>query len=244
MTEKSSPAPKPIATKAKSAARAARAPTPSSAKSGLGLAIKKIEGDLLRKTKPPALRGKKYGALRAFMSSRPSSALAHLGSFGPFADLPDSGPEARLTARLALIDLYKSAYRSSTAEQHAQLIEGLPAKTLGELSDILGMPLSVLGPSLGLPGTTIRRRLTGDERLALDESEHTLGLIRLIGQVQDMVECAGDPQGFDAGAWVRDWLNEPSPALGGALPREYLSSNPGQQALSDLLMRNISGAYA
>jgi putative toxin-antitoxin system antitoxin component (TIGR02293 family) len=112
------------------------------------------------------------------------------------------------------------------------------------MAAVLGMPFMDIVHGLRLASSTIRRRQAKGELLALDESERTLGLIRLIGQVQDMVERAGDPTGFDAGLWVRDWLLNPSPALGGEKPLAYLSSSAGQQVLSDLLMRNLTGAYS
>lgn len=154
-------------------------------------------------------------------------------------------PEAvRKVNRAECISRFMQAYRTSASEQHAKVLQGIPTQALTELSAVLDIPFLDIVRGLRLGSSTIRRRQANKEPLALDESERTLGLIRLIGQIQDMVERAGDPTGFDAGIWTRDWLLNPSPALGGVLPFTYLSSSMGQQALSDLLMRNLTGAYS
>ena len=71
-----------------------------------------------------------------------------------------------------------------------------------------------------------------------------LRLQSIVGQVQTMVEECGDPTNFDAAAWTGDWLTAPQPALGGRQAMEFLGTVTGLQLLSDLLMKNVTGAYA
>ena len=59
-----------------------------------------------------------------------------------------------------------------------------------------------------------------------------------------MVEESGDPQGFDAAAWLSTWIEEPLPALGGARPVDIMDTMEGQALVSTLLAQIQSGAYA
>ncbi|WP_293880590.1 MbcA/ParS/Xre antitoxin family protein, partial [Sphingomonas sp.] len=71
-----------------------------------------------------------------------------------------------------------------------------------------------------------------------------LGLAELLGQVEAMVEESGSPEGFDAGAWLTNWLRRPVQALGGAKPIEYLDTIKGQMLVAKLLLQMQTGAYA
>jgi hypothetical protein len=71
--------------------------------------------------------------------------------------------------------------------------------------------------------------------------EHLLELVRTI------VSESGDPEaarGFDAKAWLADWLAQPNPALGGACPRTYLATDEGARILATLISRMQGGAYS
>jgi uncharacterized protein (DUF2384 family) len=71
-----------------------------------------------------------------------------------------------------------------------------------------------------------------------------VGMAKLIGQVQTMVEESGDPTGFDAAQWLARWLDEPLPALDGKRPAEYMDTAEGRDLVSNLLAMAQSGAYA
>ena len=90
---------------------------------------------------------------------------------------------------------------------------------------------------------TMNRWVKAHAKLPPAESERILGVGRLVGQVQAMVEESGQPKGFDAGAWLTRWLGEPLPALGGACPRDLLDTIEGQRMVSEALARMRSGAY-
>ena len=93
---------------------------------------------------------------------------------------------------------------------------------------------------------TMHRRVKGKGQLQLQraEGERVLCVARLVGQVQNIVDESGDPQGFDATAWVSRWLNEPLPALGGVRPLDLLDTTAGQALVSNTLAQIHSGAYA
>jgi hypothetical protein len=74
-------------------------------------------------------------------------------------------------------------------------------------------------------------------------SERVIGLMTLIGRVEQMVARSGAAN-FDAARWLGAWLNTPLPALGGARPGTYLDTMVGQDLLNSLLAYSESGAYA
>jgi prevent-host-death family protein len=67
---------------------------------------------------------------------------------------------------------------------------------------------------------------------------------QLLDQVQRIIDESGDPAGFDAKAWLTDWLDRPLPALGGAKPRELMTTVDGRQFVSKTIAQMQSGAYA
>lgn len=57
----------------------------------------------------------------------------------------------------------------------------------------------------------------------------------LITLVRRMVREAGNPAGFDAAAWVAEWVQRPSPALGGQTPARFLQTAEGRKIVTQLL---------
>lgn len=133
---------------------------------------------------------------------------------------------------------------ASLGEREAAIRQGIPAVELEELAALLGLPIVNLSRALGVPPTTIRRKAKNRDALPADQGERVLGLQRIVGQVQKMVEECGDPSNFDAAAWTGNWLMAPQPALGGRLALEFLRTSTGLQLLSELLSHNVTGAYA
>ena len=70
-----------------------------------------------------------------------------------------------------------------------------------------------------------------------------LGKASLRDQVHRLVQESGRPAGFDANAWLKSWLEQPLPALGGAMPGVWLDKPQGQAMMSSILARMQSGAY-
>lgn len=87
------------------------------------------------------------------------------------------------------------------------------------------------------------RRVKGKDKPQL-AGERVLCGARLFGQVQNIVEESGDPQGFDASAWMSRWLNEPLPAFGGVRPLDLLDTIEGEALVSNTLSQMKGGAYA
>jgi hypothetical protein len=66
----------------------------------------------------------------------------------------------------------------------------------------------------------------------------------LTQQAERMVIESGDPNGFDAAAWVRRWISNPNPALGNRCPHEFSDNADGRARIVQLLAMAQSGAFA
>lgn len=131
------------------------------------------------------------------------------------------------------------------AMQRVQAIkQGLPATLPGDMASRMGMSKERLYVTLGLPRATVERKVREAKPLSADESSRVLGIGHLVGQVQRMVEESGQPEDFDAAAWVARWLERPVPALGGMKPAELMDTAEGQGIVSNLISRTQSGAYS
>ncbi|MFO1424697.1 MAG: antitoxin Xre/MbcA/ParS toxin-binding domain-containing protein, partial [Candidatus Competibacteraceae bacterium] len=82
------------------------------------------------------------------------------------------------------------------------------------------------------------------ERLSPEHSERVVGLERLIGQVQAMIEDSDATSDFDVGRWVGQWLDCPVSALGGAKPADLMDTLQGQALVSRLLAQSQAGVFA
>jgi putative toxin-antitoxin system antitoxin component (TIGR02293 family) len=135
---------------------------------------------------------------------------------------------------------YSGLHRSAALERINMVRAGIAALDAKHLLAALAIP----APALDLSVSTLNRRAKASGVLQTDEGERILGLARLVGQVQTMVEESGDPVGFDAEEWTSQWLMEPVPALGGVKPIDLLDTMEGQTLVADALARLQSGAYA
>lgn len=121
---------------------------------------------------------------------------------------------------------------------------GVPAQAVAALAEALDMSRDELTRALGLPRSTIERKLRDGGHLGQAESERVLGVVRLIGLVRRIVEESGDPTGFDAPLWVARWLQTPVPALRGRLPMQFMDTAEGRAVVFQLVEQMQSGAYA
>jgi hypothetical protein len=66
----------------------------------------------------------------------------------------------------------------------------------------------------------------------------------LTQQAERVVIESGDPNGFDAAAWVRRWITKPNSALGSRCPYEFFDDADGRARIVQLLAMAQSGAFA
>lgn len=139
---------------------------------------------------------------------------------------------------------YVDVFRAEPLARVRWIKQGLPANFLDQLSREMNMPKERLLPALGIAQATVSRKVRESKPLSSDDSERALGMARLVGQVEAMVEESGDPVGFNAAEWVAQWLEEPLAALGGQRPADLMDTSEGQAIVANVLARMQSGAYA
>ena len=136
------------------------------------------------------------------------------------------------------------AYEADAMEQVRIVKRGVPATAIDALAKRMAVPKEKLVGTLGLARATIYRKVRENKPLSSNESSRVLGMARLVGQVQAMVEESGNPQGFNAAEWVGRWLQQPLAALGGQRPEELMDTPEGQGIVSQVVARMQSGAYS
>lgn len=138
----------------------------------------------------------------------------------------------------------KILYRASRMQRVALVKKGVPARYTGVLAAGMRMSKDKFYSTVGLSRATVDRKVKVNKRLNPDESERVIGIARLVGQAQSLVEESGGPADFDAARWLAEWLDHPLPALGGRRPVEFMDTTDGRALVSDLLAQQQSGAYA
>jgi putative toxin-antitoxin system antitoxin component (TIGR02293 family) len=139
---------------------------------------------------------------------------------------------------------FLQVFQADAMEQVRIVKLGVPARTVEVMAKCMAMPKEKLVGTLGLARATVDRKARGNKALSSDESSKVLGMARLVGQVQAMVEESGNPAGFNAAEWVARWLQQPLPALKGQRPGELMDTPEGQGLVSQLVARMQSGAYS
>ena len=158
----------------------------------------------------------------------------------------DTGPAPRTRRQGASLPVagtlsYLGVFRAEPVQRIAMVKTGLPAFEAKRILADLAVNQAAGCRALSISPATMNRKARTRGRLPPAESERVLGAARLVGQVQAIVEESGDPQGFDAAAWLSRWLGEPLAALGGVRPLDMLDTIEGQGLVSAGLAR-IQGA--
>lgn len=139
---------------------------------------------------------------------------------------------------------YVEAFQSPLGTRAQLVKKGVSPGVIPVLARDMNYDQGELVGLLGVPRATFQRKLRAQTPLDLSASERVLGVLRIVGQVQQMIEESGVSEGFDASAWVGHWLEQPLPALGGKAPAEFMDTASGQELVAQLLAQTQSGAYA
>jgi putative toxin-antitoxin system antitoxin component (TIGR02293 family) len=163
--------------------------------------------------------------------------------------MPSRGTAARSGAsgsgrRLPTPLSYLAVYRASPLERISMIKRGVRATDAKHVIADLSIAQGTALKALNLSQATVNKKAKQGQTLSPDESERVIGLARLVGQLEAIVQESGNAQGFDATAWMSRWLNEPLAALGGVRPIDLMDTMEGQSVVSIALAQMQSGAYA
>ena len=139
---------------------------------------------------------------------------------------------------------FVTLYKAPVLTQVEWVKSGVGARDAKVILGQLRVPQGEALTALQIPAATVNRKAKTNAPLSPAEGERVLGVGRLLGQLQTMVRESGDPEGFDASAWLSAWMSAPVPALGGARPLDLMDTMTGQALVSQVLAQMQSGAYA
>lgn len=139
---------------------------------------------------------------------------------------------------------YAAYFKAAPLDRVTFVKTGVPADQAKAFLTHLDAPSHRLYDALDLKVSTFNRKALKKDFLSADEAERVMGLVKLFGQVETMVQESGNSEGFDPAVWTLRWLEEPLPALGGRTPMELMDTMEGQALVSDTLAKVQSGAYA
>ncbi len=132
--------------------------------------------------------------------------------------------------------VYLGLALESPAAAVAAVKQGLPVSSVDRLGDSLGITHQALGRVTNIAERTLARRKRDNHgRLKTDESERVLRIGLLLDRA---VKVLG---GLDQ---ARQWLNEPSKALGGVTPLAFADTEPGAREVEALLGRIEFGVFS
>ena len=162
--------------------------------------------------------------------------------------MPERGTAVRSGAatagrRLPTPLAYLAVYRASPLERIAMIKRGVRAADAKQVIADLVIAQGAALRALKLSQAAVSKKAKQGQTLPPDASELVIGLARLVGQVEAIVQESGNARGFDATAWMSRWLNEPLAALGGMRPIDLMDTMEGQGVVSNALAQMQSRAY-
>lgn len=139
---------------------------------------------------------------------------------------------------------YIGVYRASPFERIEMIKSGIPATEVKRIFAALAIGQGAAFRALKLSPATINKKAKQQQILSHGETERVIGIVRLVGQLEAMIQESGNPERFDAAAWMARWRKEPLPAFGGVRPIDLIDTMEGQALVSTVLTQMQSGAYA
>ena len=139
---------------------------------------------------------------------------------------------------------YLGLFRASPFERIDMIQRGMRATEAKRIFADLAIGQSAAFKALKLSAATVNKKAKLHQTLSPGETERVIGIAKLVGQLEAILEESGDPAGFDATAWMSRWLQEPLPAIGGRRPVDLMDTMEGQALVSRELAQIQAGAYA
>jgi putative toxin-antitoxin system antitoxin component (TIGR02293 family) len=123
--------------------------------------------------------------------------------------------------------------------------KGVGGRLLKDIAKTMDIPTSRFFKIVGVPKATAEKKASGNQVIAGAGGQATLGVVRLLGIAQSIVDnsTSDEARDFDAAKWLGQWIERPQPALGGKKPSELLDTPTGIELVSRVLGAIESGAY-
>ena len=152
---------------------------------------------------------------------------------------------SRRSAPAPEIQLFDFAmvFQAAPMDRLETIKRGVRAGEVIKLAALMDTSQDRLMKRLGLPRATVVRKTKAHQNLSTEQGERVVGLSKLVGQVQTIVNESGNPEGFDAKEWLDDWLTRPLPALGGDCADNWLDTADRRAVIFNILACTQSGAY-
>ena len=165
------------------------------------------------------------------------------GYFLPLKETPalDAGEIGYPAAVVPVFDgAYSDWFLADADKVEAVARGGLRMRLARQLADDMRIPWKVVDAWIGARRTATRAK---PYLMALEapQAETLLGIARLIGQAEVVVERSGDPPGFQGAPWMGKWLQTHHQTLG-TRPDQFISTAADRKVLSDLFARYESDA--
>jgi len=112
---------------------------------------------------------------------------------------------------------------------------GIPATAVLVISKKLDLSVDTLLLTLDLPRSTVKSRQASGKNLSAQEAERMVRAARIFKRAAEVFEGEQD---------ARNWLKQPSRALGGKAPLSFMDTDAGYDVVDDELKRIEYGIVA
>lgn len=144
------------------------------------------------------------------------------------------------------VDAYVHAIAHATPMEIVAIErQGVLGSFIKDLSKRMDLPTTRVFRILGVPKATAEKKAAAGEFVSGSSGQAAVGMIRLLGIAQDMVNnsTAQEAKNFDAAKWLGQWIERSQPALGGRKPADLIDTPTGVELVARVLGSIESGAY-
>ena len=129
----------------------------------------------------------------------------------------------------------EETFEGSSFLELADIVKaGAPYTALIRGAKMLNLSENRFADIVGIPSSTLARRRK-EKRLSVEESERLYRFIQLLERAIDVLEDAD---------YARVWLGSPNEAFGAKTPLDIAKTEPGAQAVHNLLTRVEYGVFS
>jgi len=144
------------------------------------------------------------------------------------------------------VDAYVRAVSSATPMEIVEIErQGVQGTFIKDLSKRMDLTTSRIFTILGVAKATAEKKAAAGELVTGRGGQAAIGMIKLLGIAQDIVENSTAPEAkhFDAAKWLGQWIERPQPSLGGRKPADLIDTPTGVEMVARLLGSIESGTY-